>query len=51
MIDITIIPIATLVIMLLAITISFINMTINRLLITRMCGWKEYRVMQKETSE
>jgi len=51
MIDITIIPIATLVIMLLAITISFINMSINRLLITRICGWKEYRVMQKETSE
>ena len=51
MIDITIIPTATLVIMLLAITISFINMTINRLLITRICGWKEYRVMQKETSE
>jgi len=51
MIDITIIPIATLVIMVLAITISFINMTINRLLITRICGWREYRVMQKETSE
>ncbi len=51
MIDITIIPIATLVIMLLAITISFINMTINRLLITRMCGWNEYRAMQKEVSE
>lgn len=51
MIDITILPIATLVIMLLAITISFINMTINRLLITRMCGWNEYRAMQKEVSE
>ena len=51
MIDITIIPISTLVIMLLAITISFINMTINRLLITRMCGWNEYRAMQKEVSE
>ena len=51
MMDITIIPIATLVIMLIAITISFLNMSINRLLITRMCGWNEYRVMQKETSE
>lgn len=51
MIDITIIPTATFVIMLLAIVISFINMTINRLLITRMCGWNEYRAMQKETSE
>jgi len=51
MIDITILPTATLVIMLLAITISFVNMTINRLLITRMCGWNEYKAMQKETSE
>jgi uncharacterized membrane protein (DUF106 family) len=51
MIDITIIPTATFVIMLLAIVISFINATINRLVITRLCGWNEYRVMQKETSE
>ena len=51
MIDIAVIPIATLVIMLVAIAISFINMGINRLLITRMCGWEEYRVMRKETSE
>jgi uncharacterized membrane protein (DUF106 family) len=50
MIDITIIPTATFVIMLIAIIISFVNMTIQRLLITRMCGWNEYRVMQKETS-
>jgi uncharacterized membrane protein (DUF106 family) len=26
-------------------------MGLNRLLITRMCGWEEYKVMQKETSE
>jgi uncharacterized membrane protein (DUF106 family) len=51
MLDITIIPIATLVIMLIAIAISFINMVINRLLITRICGWEEYKVMRKETSE
>jgi len=51
MLDITIIPIATLVIMLVAIAISFINMVINRLLITRICGWEEYKVMRKETSE
>lgn len=51
MIDITIIPTATLVIMLLAITISFINSTIQRLVITRICGWNEYRVMTKEISE
>jgi len=51
MLDITIIPIATLVIMLIAVTISFLNMGINRLLITRICGWEEYKVMKKETSE
>lgn len=51
MLDITIIPVATLVIMLIAVTISFINMVINRLLITRICGWEEYKVMRKETSE
>jgi uncharacterized membrane protein (DUF106 family) len=51
MIDITTIPLATIVIMLVALTISFLNMVINRLLITRMCGWEEYKVMRKETSE
>jgi uncharacterized membrane protein (DUF106 family) len=51
MIDITVIPLATIVIMIVALTISFLNMVINRLLITRMCGWEEYKVMRKETSE
>ena len=51
MIDITVIPLATIVIMLVAVTISFLNMVLNRLLITRMCGWEEYKVMPKETSE
>lgn len=51
MIDITILPTATFVIMLLAATISFINMVINRLLITKMVGWNEYRTMQKEVNE
>jgi uncharacterized membrane protein (DUF106 family) len=45
------IPSATVVIMLIAVAVSFLNMGINRLLITRICGWKEYRKMQKETSE
>lgn len=45
------IPIAALLIMLVAITISFINMTLNRALITRMIGWREYRSIQKEVSE
>ena len=51
MIDIVVIPIATIVIMLVAVTVSFLNMGINRLLITRICGWEEYKVMRKETSE
>ena len=48
---ITDIPLATVVIMLVAVTVSFLNMGINRLLITRICGWEEYKVMRKETSE
>ncbi len=51
MLNITAIPVATLVIMLIAVTVSFLNMIINRLLITRICGWEEYKVMRKETSE
>jgi uncharacterized membrane protein (DUF106 family) len=51
MLDITVIPLATLVIMLISITISFLNMGIQRLLITRICGWEEYKIMRKETSE
>jgi len=51
MINIAIIPLATIVVMLVAVTVSFLNMGINRLLITRMCGWEEYKVMRKETSE
>ena len=51
MIDIAVIPVATLMVMLVAAAISFTNMGINRLLITRICGWEEYKVMRKETSE
>jgi uncharacterized membrane protein (DUF106 family) len=51
MIDIATIPVATLVVMLVAVVVSFLNMGINRLLITRICGWEEYKVMRKETSE
>jgi hypothetical protein len=40
MLDITVVPVATLVIMLIAVTVSFLNMIINRLLITRICGWE-----------
>jgi uncharacterized membrane protein (DUF106 family) len=45
------IPVATVLIMLVAVGISFLNMGLNRLLITKMIGWQEYRSMQKEMSE
>jgi uncharacterized membrane protein (DUF106 family) len=51
MIDISIIPAATLLIMSIAIVISFVNMVINRLLVTRLVGWEQYRTMQREISE
>jgi uncharacterized membrane protein (DUF106 family) len=51
MFDISVIPSSTLLIMSIAVAISFINMGINRLLISRMCGWEEYRRMQKEVAE
>ena len=51
MIDISTIPVATFVIMSVAITISFFNTGLNRLLIARICGWEEYRRIRKETSE
>jgi len=51
MVDISVIPVATLIIMLIAIAISFTNQTLNRLIITKMFGWHEYRTMQKELAE
>jgi uncharacterized membrane protein (DUF106 family) len=45
------IPIATALIMLVGVGISFMNMGLNRALITKMIGWHEYRSMQKEISE
>jgi uncharacterized membrane protein (DUF106 family) len=45
------IPLSTVLIMLIAVAISFINMSINRLLINRMVGWEEYRSIQKEVNE
>lgn len=45
------IPIATGLIMLIAIAISFANVSLNRLIITKMIGWHEYRTMQKEIAE
>jgi uncharacterized membrane protein (DUF106 family) len=49
--DVSIIPLATLSIMLIAVAISFMNMGLNRFLISRMVGWREYKSMQKELAE
>jgi len=45
------IPEATMVVMLICMAVSFVNSSINRLLISRFVGWEQYRVMQKEISE
>ncbi len=50
-IDISIIPWATLVIMLISVSISLMNVGLNRFLISRMVGWHEYKSMQKELKE
>jgi uncharacterized membrane protein (DUF106 family) len=51
MVDISIIPVSTLLIVAVSITISFLNMGINRLLITKLVGWELYRTMQREIAE
>ena len=51
MVDISIIPNSTLIIMAISLVISFANMGINRLLITRMVGWEQYQTMQREIRE
>jgi len=50
-IDIAVIPFSTVLILLITFAVSLINMTINRLLVSRMVGWEEYKVMQKEIAE
>lgn len=49
--DISIIPWATLSIMLISVSISLMNVGLNRFLISRMVGWHEYKSMQKELKE
>jgi uncharacterized membrane protein (DUF106 family) len=44
-------PGATVTIMLISFGISLLNSTINRLLISRLVGWGQYKAMQKETAE
>ena len=48
---ITGLPIATIIVMLISMAVSLTSSSLNRLLISRFLGWKQYRVMQKETSE
>ena len=49
--NISTIPFSTLSIMAISVTISFINISLTRVLISRMVGWHEYRSMQKEIAE
>ncbi|MEM3673018.1 MAG: hypothetical protein QW468_02165 [Candidatus Bathyarchaeia archaeon] len=45
------IPMATIEVMLISLAISFAVSSLNRLLISRFVGWKQYRMMQKEIAE
>ncbi|MEM3609061.1 MAG: hypothetical protein QXV87_01780 [Candidatus Bathyarchaeia archaeon] len=42
---------ATIEVMLISLTLSFSISSINRILISKLVGWKQYRVMQKEIAE
>jgi uncharacterized membrane protein (DUF106 family) len=44
-------PGATVTIMLICMVISLTNSSINRLLISRLIGWRQYKIMQKEISD
>jgi len=44
-------PGATITIMIICAIISFTNSSINRFLISRLVGWEQYRIMQKEIAE
>ncbi len=50
-IDITVLPVSTLIVLFITVAVSVINMIINRLLISRMVGWEEYHTMRKEIAE
>ncbi len=49
--DILIAPLATIIILVIALAIAFINSTVNRLLINHFIGWSSYGTMQKEMAE
>ncbi|MGQ9624532.1 MAG: hypothetical protein ACUVUF_04170 [Candidatus Bathycorpusculaceae bacterium] len=44
-------PMATIEVMLISLALSFSISSINRLLISKLVGWQQYRVMQKEIAE
>ena len=48
---VTSVPLATVIIMVIAAGIAFLNSGINRVLINYFVGWEQYRVMQKEMAE
>jgi uncharacterized membrane protein (DUF106 family) len=50
-IEITALPLATVIIMAIAAGIAFLNSGINRVLINYFVGWEQYRIMQKEMAE
>jgi len=49
--SVTSLPLATIIIMVIAAAIAFLNTAINRVLINFFVGWEQYRVMQKEMAE
>ena len=49
--EITSLPLATIIIMVISAVIAFLNSGINRVLINYFVGWEQYRIMQKEMAE
>jgi len=47
----SVIPVSTFAIMGIGILIAFVNSGINRLLVSRLIGWQQYKSMQKEVNE
>jgi uncharacterized membrane protein (DUF106 family) len=45
------IPMATIQVMLISLALSFSISSLNRILISKLVGWQQYRVMQKEIAE
>lgn len=44
-------PTATIEVMLISLTLSFSISSLNRILISKLVGWKQYRAIQKEIAE